>query len=225
MYRRKLDQTDIFLIIANLFPVFGVWFLGWNATEAFTVYAMETLIVGMMTILKMFVATLARGRDEWYNHETTTMKSGFFFIVFFTLHFGIFALVQTSIFSQTAGITQKGKGMTHFFFHWYEYITPEISYMLLAFLIGYIAKSFIPFLLSGDFRRQPMMLMMFQPYGRIFIQQFTVILGSMFLSLGLGKVFVLVFVLAKIVFENVIDFDKVLRVSTEEMKKKNSPQQ
>ena len=58
LLKRELRQADIFLIVANLVPVFGVWFLGWNAIEAFIVYAMETLIVGMLTLLKMLVVTL-----------------------------------------------------------------------------------------------------------------------------------------------------------------------
>ena len=91
--------------------------------------------------------------------------------------------------------------------------------MLLAFIIGYLAKSFIPFLLNGDYKKQPMMLIMFMPYGRIFVQQFTVILGSMFLSLGAGKVFILIFVLAKLAFELLMNFEALLKKSTEDMNK------
>jgi hypothetical protein len=54
---------------------------------------------------------------------------------------------------------------------------------------------------------------MFQPYGRIFVQQVTVILGSMFLSFGAGKVFILVFALIKIFFEVIVDFDLIIRRS------------
>jgi hypothetical protein len=64
-----------------------------------------------------------------------------------------------------------------------------------------------------------MMLIMFMPYGRIFVQQFTVILGSMFLSLGAGKVFILIFVLAKLAFELLMNFEALLKKSTEDMNK------
>jgi hypothetical protein len=60
------------------------------------------------------------------------------------------------------------------------------------------------------------------PYGRIFVQQFTVILGSMFLSLGAGKVFILIFVLAKLAFELLMNFEAMLKKTTEEMNKEKN---
>ncbi len=219
MFTRKLTQSDIFIIAANLLPVYGVWFLGWPPVEAFTVYAMETMIVGIMTVLKLLISTFAKGKDDWNNNGMVTKVSGLFFILFFIVHFGIFALVQTSIFSATAKISPPGSSMFHFFFNWYNYINTEIGYMLLAFIIGYLVKSFIPFLLNGDYKNQPMMMIMFMPYGRIFVQQFTVILGSMFLSLGAGKMFILIFVLAKLAFELLMNFEALLKKTTEEMNK------
>ncbi len=201
MFRKKLSFADLLLIAANLLPVYGVWFLGWSATEAFIVYALETLIVGVLTILKMGVITVVRKKDEWYANGGVTRQSGLFFILFFIMHFGLFALVQTSIFSGSAGINPPNSSMFHFFFHWYDYINEVIGYMLAGFIISYIVRDFIPFILNGDYKTKPLMLVMFQPYGRIFIQQFTVILGSMFLSLGLGKIFILIFAAAKIGFE------------------------
>ena len=85
MFTRKLTQSDIFIIAANLLPVYGVWFLGWPPVEAFTVYAMETMIVGIMTVLKLLVCTIAKGKDDWSNNGTVTKMSGFFFIFFFLI--------------------------------------------------------------------------------------------------------------------------------------------
>jgi hypothetical protein len=41
----------------------------------------------------------------------------------------------------------------------------------------------------------------------------------MFLSLGAGKVFILIFVLAKLAFELLMNFEALLKKSTEEMNK------
>lgn len=222
MIIRKLNQRNLFIIAANLFPVYGVWFLGWSPTEAFIVYALETMIVGILTVFKLLIATLYRRKDTWYNDGQSSDKSGFFFIFFFIVHFGIFALVQTTIFSQTAKITPAGSGMTHFFFHWYSYINKDIAYMLFGFIVSYLATGFLPFLLKGDYKKMPMIHIMFQPYSRIFIQQFTVILGSLFLTIGQGKIFILVFALIKLSFEIVIDFDSYLANSVTGLKK-NQP--
>lgn len=218
---RKLSQGDVFLIIANLVPLYGVWFLNWSATEAFIVYALETLMMGVLTILKMLVVTFYRKKDTWYNQGKSSTVSGLFFIFFFIMHFGIFAAVQTTIFAQSAGITPPGKGMMHFFFHWYEYINKDISLMLMSFAVGHVAKNFIPFIATGEFKSVSMLKLMFQPYGRIFVQQFTVILGSMFLNFGLGKGFILVFTLIKIFFEVFLNFDNVVDETTSEIDKQS----
>jgi hypothetical protein len=69
-----------------------------------------------------------------------------------------------------------------------------------------------------------MTLLLFQPYGRIFIQQITVILGSMFLSFGAGKIFILVFALIKIFFEVFVNFNGILSKAMKDMKKESGEQ-
>ena len=217
MIKRKLTRNDFILIAANLIPVYGVWFLGWSAVEVFVVYALETLLVGMLTVLKLLVATLYRKKDIWYNNGASTTVSGFFFIFFFILHYGLFAAVQSSIFSQSADITPPGSGLMHFFFHWYEYVNKDIAVMLAGFTVSYVARSFVPFVLSGEFKTISMMRLMFQPYGRIFIQQLTVILGSMFLGFGADKGFILVFALTKIFFEVMVNFEGIIDKSMKDL--------
>jgi Family of unknown function (DUF6498) len=220
LIKKKLKRGDIFAIVANLVPVFGVWFLGWSAVDAFIVYALETLIVGVMTVLKMGVATLYKGKDTWYNEGSSAQVNGVFFILFFIVHFGLFALIQTTMFSQSAGINPKGTGLFHFFFHWYDYINEDIAWMLGVFAISYLARSLIPFIRNKEYKTMSMMRLMFQPYGRIFIQQFTVILGSMFLSFGFGKGFILVFAIAKIFFEVYVDFEGIINKQMVDMENK-----
>jgi len=219
--KRKLTKEDFILIIAHLIPVYGVWFLGWNAVDAFIVYALETLIVGFLTILKLSVITLFRKNDTWYNEGSSTKVSGIFFILFFILHFGLFAAVQTSIFSQSANITPPGSGLLHFFFHWYSYINEDIAIMLSGFVVSYLIRGFIPFIINAEYKTISMARVMFQPYGRIFIQQFTVILGSMFLELGWGKAFILIFAIVKIFFEIYINLDHVIDKSMADFEKEN----
>jgi uncharacterized protein DUF6498 len=217
MFKYKPKQADLFVIIANLIPVYGVIFLGWSPVEAFIVYALETLIAGAFTVLKLLVVTIYRKKDTWYNAGSSQQVSGLFFIFFFIMHFGLFAAVQSSIFSQAARISPPGSGLLHFFFHWYDYINNDIGFMLCAFVISYFARSFIPFIISGEYKTVSMMALMFQPYGRIFIQQFTVIAGSMFLAMGAGKGFVIVFVLAKLYFDVVVNMDGIINKSVAEM--------
>lgn len=220
IFDKKIKKTDLLLILANLFPVFGVWFLGWSPTEAFIVYTMETMIVGILTVLKLLVATCAPMDDAG---NKRLLIGGVFTTCFFIIHYGMFAMVQTTIFSQVAGIVPKEAGMMHFFFHFYEYINQDIAYMLGAFIVGYISQSFIPFILNKEYKTKSLMTIMFEPYGRIFVQQFTVIFGSMFLSMGLGKIFILVFALVKILFD-FIDYAQLMNKSMKDTQKISAKQ-
>ena len=222
--KRKLTREDVIVIIANLIPVYGVWFESWSATDAFIVYALETIIVGAMTLLKLLVMTFARGKDTWYNEGSSAQVSGLFFMFFFMLHYGLFVAVQTSIFSQSADIVPPGKGLLYFFFNWYTYVNEDIAIMLGGFIVSYLVRSFVPFILNGEYKSISMMRVMFQPYGRIFIQQVTVILGSMFLVFGGGKVFILIFAMVKIFFEVYINFDRIIDKEMEKAEKETDKQ-
>jgi hypothetical protein len=170
--------------------------------------------------LKLGIASLSGNKsNDWYVGDRKTKQPGILFIFFFIVHYGIFAAVQTSIFAGSANINPPGSGLLYFFFHWYSFINKDIAFMLCGFIVSWLARSFIPFIVNREYKTTSMMRLMFQPYGRIFIQQLTVLLGSMFLVLGGGKVFVLVFALVKIFVEVYMNFDNILNRSLESMDK------
>ena len=193
MFKRELKQSDYVLIAANLLPVIGVWFLGWSPTEVFMVYALETVIIGFFTLLKMGIVTIFRKTDIWYNQGSSSRVSGLFFMFFFLVHYGMFVAIQTGMFIEVSGIGKEYHlGFFDFFLHWPKYFTNgNLQYMLLGFFISYGFNMVWNFIRPGQYRTISMTLLMFQPYGRIFIQQVTVILGSIFLSFGAGKIFIL----------------------------------
>jgi hypothetical protein len=101
-----------------------------------------------------------------------------------------------------------------FLFHFPKYLSPEVSWLLLTFVISYAFQTLKDFVLTGDYRTASIGMLMFQPYPRIFIQQFAVILGGFVLMLGAGKLFILIFALIKIFFEVMLDYDKMLKDKT-----------
>ena len=133
-------------------------------------------------------------------------------MIFFVLHYGLFVAVQMGIFFSVSGIGD-GHGVTffNFFSRLPSLLNNEAYIMLGVFIVSYGFRFTADFILTGDYKTSSLSYLMFQPYGRIFIQQVTVILGSMFLSFGGGKIFILIFVLIKIFFEIFIDFDLINR--------------
>jgi hypothetical protein len=202
-------RSDYIVIAANLIPVYGVWFEGWSARDVFIAYALETLILGIFTVIKLLITSVFRKNDLWYANGVASKVSGPVFILFFLFHYGLFAAVQTSMFSVASGINPLNSNFFHFFLHWYDYINRDTVVMLCGFAVSYLIGHLLPFLLKQEYRTTPMMTLMFQPYGRIFIQQIIVILGSMFLVFKFDKGFILVFALVKIFFEVYVHLDRI----------------
>ncbi|MBK8610330.1 MAG: hypothetical protein IPL84_10395 [Chitinophagaceae bacterium] len=210
MKLRKLTISDYFLIIVNLIPVYGVWFEGWNAAQIFLVFCLETVIIGVFNIVKMACVTLfVKPKDVWNSEGTITKVSGLFFIIFFTVHYGFFVFIQTQIFFSVSGILENKS-----FFSSYRDIPRALGsdgqLVLLIFIVYYTLQTFYDFFLSGEYKTISMGKLMFQPYGRIFIQQFVVIAGAVFIAMGLNTIFIMILVFVKLGFDLFINFDDFL---------------
>lgn len=220
MFKRKLRITDFFLIVVNLIPLYGVWFKGWDAKPIFLVYCMETLIIGAINLLKMvFVTVFVRSKDAWENGGTISMQSGWLFILFFILHYGFFAFIQTQLFFSISDIIPNGSFITK-----YNKIPGLLDsngkLLLLLFVCYYILQNLFEFFASGNYKTISMGRLLFEPYLRIFIQQFVVVLGSAFLSFGAGKIFILIFITIKIFFDLFIPLDRILQIAEKRQQQK-----
>ena len=212
--KKRLTQSDWSLIIANLIPVIGVWFLNWSAKDVFLVYCLETIIIGFFTLLKLLIAGLVVKKDKWQNEGAVSKQPFWFFMIFFIMHYGLFVGVQMSIFFSVSEIgDENGITFFNFFSKWPSLLTNEAYIMLGVFVLSYGFRLTTDFILTGEYKTSSLGYIMFQPYGRIFIQQVTVILGSMFLSFGAGKGFILIFALIKVFFEVIVDFDLIIKRS------------
>lgn len=213
LIKKKLSQSDWLLIVANLLPVYGVWFHEWSAKEVFLVYCLETIIIGLFTILKLIITGSIKKQDDWTNQsDVTTKQPALLFILFFMVHYGMFVTVQMGMFFGISGIgSEVNISFFNFFYTWPKLVTKEAAIMLSAFIVSYSLKNLSEYILSGEYRTVSMNQVMFQPYGRIFIQQVTVILGSIFLSFGAGKIFILIFSMIKIFFDVIVDFESIIR--------------
>jgi hypothetical protein len=211
MLKRKLTPGDWILIIANLLPLYGVWFEDWDPKQMFLVYCLETIIIGGYNVIKMIIVTLDKKKDVWENAGSKTLITGWFFILFFIIHYGFFVFVQTGIFAGISGLNADSNfGPLSFISKIFSYLSLDAKTVLYIFIAMYGFRMMFDFILSGKYRQASLGLLMFQPYIRIFIQQFVVILGSMFLAFGAGKIFMLIFVAIKIYAEVFMNFEGYL---------------
>lgn len=212
MLKRKLNTGDWFLILANLLPLYGVWFEGWDPRQMFIVYCLETIIIGIYNVIKMMIVTFYKKTDVWQTSGSNlTYVRGWFFILFFICHYGFFVFVQTGIFASVSNLSaNEDFGSFSFLGRAFSYLTMDAKIVLYVFILMYGIRMVVEFILSGKYRQTSLGLLMFQPYLRIFIQQFVVILGSIFLAFGAGKIFMFIFVAVKIYAEVFINFDTYL---------------
>ncbi|HNF43233.1 MAG TPA: DUF6498-containing protein, partial [Ferruginibacter sp.] len=80
-------------------------------------------------------------------------------------------------------------------------------------VIYYTLQTLFDFFLTGEYKTVSMLKVMMQPYGRIIVQQFVVIIGSMLLVFGGGHVFILVLALVKIYVEVYFRFDRIINIT------------
>lgn len=210
--KRKLSRSDYMMIAANLLPVAGVWFMDWSAQEVFVVYCLETIIIGLFTLLKLAITGSIKKYDDWQNQGTKTKMHFIGYMLFFLVHYGMFVAIQMGMFFAISGIADKTNiSFFSFIYKWPELLSGEAYIMLGVFVISYGFRNISEFIMTGEYRTTSLNFLMFQPYGRIFVQQFTVIAGSIFLGFGAGKIFILIFSAVKIFIEVFVDYDSIIR--------------
>lgn len=198
-------------MLANLVPLIGVVFFHWDPKRIFTVYCLETIIIGFFTVLKMFLVGTAQGKHVWNDANDKKVYAGtLVFVFFFIFHYGLFVTVQTSMFFALADIGNISpfSGYRELFAYLQN---REIIILLATFITSYAISDFGVFVINQDYKTEPMGLVMFSPYGRIFIQQFVVILGGFLLHFFNGALFMCVFIVTKIFVENYLRFDDRIR--------------
>ncbi len=80
---KSVKSSAAFLIIANLVPLAGAIFFGWDVLDIVLIYWAENLIVGAFSLLRIL------------NVRTETGTKGKILLAgFFTIHYGLFCLVH-----------------------------------------------------------------------------------------------------------------------------------
>ena len=85
MQRQRPSFSILALIAANLAPLFGVLFFGWDAAAIVLLYWIENLIIGAYNILRMIVVRVKSQSEQFKK---------LFIIPFFCVHFGGFCAVH-----------------------------------------------------------------------------------------------------------------------------------
>jgi len=179
---RSADFTKpsvIVLILANLIPLYGVIFLGWEAFPVLVLFWMENVVTGIINVIKMLVCSPGNP-SQW--------AAKLFLIPFFCFHYGLFTFVHgifvLTVFGDFLNSTSSGLFDLHALdsaFRHYNIIWPFLALTIshvFSFAVNYIGK--------GEYKETTLSALMSQPYARVVVLHITIIAGG-FLLMVLGS--------------------------------------
>lgn len=212
---KKLTATNYLFIAINLIPIWGVWFKNWDARIIFIIFCLETVIIGLYNILKIFTASIFSNKNEIVNNsKVPKLAVGLFIIAFFIFHFGLFVFVQMKIFLGVLSMNKMHIEMYDLFFNLRSTLPRYAQLLLLLFFISYGFGVIKEFVIPKQFKTVRLEKLMLEPYGRIITQQLVVIIGTFTLFINKdGKILILIFVLVKLYFEVFMDYKVFLKDS------------
>ena len=163
----------------------GIFFLGWGPASVLLAYFLETMVIGLIHIIKIFTVWKWGQKQERIATERGLLQGGGA-ILFFFVHYFFFVFVQ-SVFLFSF-MERRDADIVNAFDVWHNYLQvlkrPDVQQALMAIVFTNVILAIRHFFLPGKYRELTISQLFFQPYLRIFIQQFTVLLGGFFMLLG-----------------------------------------
>jgi hypothetical protein len=173
------------LLAANLAPLAGVLWLGWDAAVVILIYWTENLITGFYNVLRMAFLRVERPADH---------LGKLFAIPFFCVHFGGFCAVHGAILMalivkenawESPAMGASWPGPLIFLQLLYSVMAgmwrsrPEGAGWIFAFLILSHGVSFVHnYLIKGEYATLKMGELMARPYKRIVILHVAILAGA-----------------------------------------------
>ncbi len=186
-----LNKENIVIILSNILLVVGMIIFNWSPISVFALYMLETIIIGILHGLKMlFIGTLSK-------EEGSNVKV-FFSIPFFLFHFMFFVFIQASLI-----LPKNGNSLFSGFQELFSFVHGQYLYWLIAIAVFNLYVVTKDLFFNDRYKDVSIDKVFFEPYPRIFIQQFTVIFGAGLMMFtgsywGLLVVFIIVKTIAEI---------------------------
>ena len=201
------------LIIANLVPLVGVLWFGWDVWGILIIYWLENGVYGLFNVLKM---RRAEGPEEASPTEAAATRrrlNGFkvngrppsgsdkaALIPFFIMHYGIFWVVHglfvllLPLFGAMGADGAPDFGTT---------LNPlAILFVLVGLFISHGLSYRLNYIGRGEYLRTTAVQQMFAPYGRLVILHVTIIFGAVLIGVtGAPAAAIVVLVLLKIALD------------------------
>jgi hypothetical protein len=158
------------LVVANLVPLAGVLFWGWNAFALVALFWMENVVIGALFVLRM-LSLDPRDPGLWV--------AKLFLVPFFCVHYGMFTAIHGSfVFHLLGGKEYEVRGLLPLeaaaraaddFGLWLP-LAALVASHLFSFLGNYLYR--------GEYQRAQLTGLMAQPYGRVVVLHVAILFGG-----------------------------------------------
>lgn len=161
----KKSSSVYALVIANIVPLFGIIFFGWDATMVLYLYWAENIVVGFYTVLRIVAVRASLGK------KLVTIPFFIFHFGFFTFGHGVFVFVLSRIASgertMPANPTDAIISMIQL-----------IGFALFPIFISHGISFWKNYIGNNEYTRDNIDSIMSRPYSRIVVTHITLIIGG-----------------------------------------------
>lgn len=182
MENNKYKYAIFSLLLANVLPIFGVVFWGWDLFAIFIIYWIESAVIGFFNILKMFVASILNSNSPI--SFATNLFGTLFLVAFFTVHYGGFMLGHLIFLFAFFG-PKNIEPFSSDFLASVLSILWVIRLAILSLFLSHGVSFFVNFIGRKEYQGRVGPDYMGSAYGRIIVMHLTIILGGM-LSMALN---------------------------------------
>jgi hypothetical protein len=181
-----LTVSTLALLVANLVPVAGALFLGWNLSDVMVLYWAESAIIGLFNVAKIAVV------GRWM-----ALLAGPFFVghfgAFMAVHFLFIYTIFVEGFSGSGPTGNLAEVAATFAGLWPALLALTLSHGF-SFFANFIGRS--------EYRDRSVQKQMNEPYGRIVFMHLVLIFGGgLAMVLGGPTIVILIVIVLKVVFD------------------------
>ncbi|MGE0873521.1 MAG: DUF6498-containing protein [Burkholderiales bacterium] len=193
------------LVAANLLPLAGVAFWGWQVGDVVMLYWAENLVVGAFNVLRMAIAKGEGGEPvpgRYQSSRLGELGGRVFIIGFFIVHYGMFCYVHGSFLAHLFPPTGIAPDQEPFVVL-RAMMRDGYALAALAAIVASHGFSFAAnYLGRGEYRGAGIDRLMMSPYKRIVFTHVFILAGAfLLLAIGSPLVAMLLFVALKIGFD------------------------
>jgi hypothetical protein len=176
--RDWLRPSVLALIAANVVPLLGVLWFGWEVFPLLLLFWFENLIIGAFNVFKMILAAPGSGKG-W--------AAKLFLVPFFSFHYGMFTLIHgVFVIGLFGGRFRQGAPFPDLYTVFGLIQEEHLGWAILGLTVSHAISFGMNYIGEGEYRRASLDMLMSQPYGRIVVLHLA-IMGGGFLMMALGS--------------------------------------